>query len=53
MEKEKCTRQLVQTAEKNVKYRSNRAVTGLFIAGNAIKSIGQQEGDIKEILKRY
>ncbi len=50
MEKEKCTKQYVQTVEKNVKYRSNRAVIDLFIAGNVIKNIGHQEEDIKKTL---
>ncbi len=43
MEQEKCTRQLVPIAEKSVKYRSSRAVIGLYIAGNVIKNIDHQE----------
>ena len=43
MEQEKCTRQLVPIAEKNVKYRSSRAVIDLCTAGNVIKNIDHQE----------
>jgi hypothetical protein len=43
MEQEKCTRQLVPIAEKSVKYRSSRAVIGLYIAGTVIKNIDHQE----------
>jgi len=43
MEQEKCTRQLVPIAEKNVKYRSSRAVIDLYTAGNVIKNIDHQE----------
>jgi hypothetical protein len=48
MAKEKCTRQSVLTAEKNVKFLSSQTAQGQFIAASATQNEDRQE-DIKLI----
>ena len=39
----KCTKSLVQTVGKNLKFRSNRMVPDLFIVGTVIRNIGRKD----------
>jgi hypothetical protein len=40
---EKCTKQLVQTANRKLKYPSSHQVTDRYIAGNATRTIDQRD----------
>ena len=46
---ERCTRQLVPTAEKNAMFLSSRTVQGQFTAENATLNVDHHE-DIKRML---